>query len=109
MLLSTKFLLNYKIIKLIKNIDFKLTQDQKKAVVEINKDLNSEFKMFRLLQGDVGSGKTIVAFISAANVISCGWQVAMMAPTTILANQHYENIKDLLSPCLLYTSDAADE
>ena len=82
-------------IKLIKNIDFKLTQDQKKAVVEISKDLNSEFKMFRLLQGDVGSGKTIVAFISAANVISCGWQVAMMAPTEILAKQHYDLAKKI--------------
>ena len=49
----------------------------------------SDYKMFRILQGDVGSGKTIVSFIAAANTIKSKWQVALMAPTEILAKQHY--------------------
>ena len=78
----------YKIIT--DNIKFKLTNNQIKIINEINKDLKSEFKMFRLLQGDVGSGKTIVSFLAAANVIKSNWQVALMAPTEILAMQHYK-------------------
>ena len=74
----------------IKNkVDFELTNDQNVALDEINKDLKSNQKMFRLLQGDVGSGKTIVALIASANVISSGFQVCLMAPTEILARQHY--------------------
>ena len=74
----------------IKNkVDFELTNDQNVALNEINKDLKSNQKMFRLLQGDVGSGKTIVALIASANVISSGFQVCLMAPTEILARQHY--------------------
>jgi|TARA_B100000959_G_scaffold269176_1_gene314686 ATP-dependent DNA helicase RecG len=74
----------------IKNkIGFELTNDQKIAIEQINDDLKSNQKMFRLLQGDVGSGKTIVAFIASANVISSGFQVCFMAPTEILAKQHY--------------------
>ena len=74
----------------IKNeIEFKLTNDQQLSLVDINKDLMSKSKMFRLLQGDVGCGKTIVALISALNVISSGFQVALMAPTEILARQHF--------------------
>ena len=76
--------------KIIKNINFDLTINQKKIIYDIDKDLKSEFKMFRLLQGDVGSGKTIVSFIAAANVIRSNWQVALMAPTEILAKQHYK-------------------
>jgi len=75
--------------KIIKNFNFLLTNNQKKIIEEINKDLKSDFKMFRLLQGDVGSGKTIVSFIAAANVIRSNYQVALMAPTEILARQHY--------------------
>ncbi len=75
--------------KIIKNLDFILTANQTKIINEINSDLKSDFKMFRLLQGDVGSGKTIISFIAAANVIKSNWQVALMAPTEILAKQHY--------------------
>ena len=76
-----------------KKIKFELTNDQKKALSEINKDLNSSQKMFRILQGDVGTGKTIVALISSLNVINSGYQVAFMAPTEILAKQHYSLAK----------------
>jgi ATP-dependent DNA helicase RecG len=76
-------------------LNFKLTNDQQKSLIDINKDLLSKSKMFRLLQGDVGSGKTIVSLISALNVISSGFQVALMAPTEILAKQHYNLAKNL--------------
>ena len=76
--------------KIIKNLDFKLTNDQKESLNQINKDLSSKEKMFRLLQGDVGSGKTIVSLLAAANAVESGYQVAIMAPTEILANQHYQ-------------------
>ena len=75
--------------KLIYNFDFRLTKNQISVIKEIDNDLQSEYKMFRLLQGDVGSGKTIVSLIAAANVIKSNWQVALMAPTEILAKQHY--------------------
>ena len=68
---------------------------KKASLEDINKDLNSKSKMFRLLQGDVGSGKTIVALISSLSVISSGFQVALMAPTEILARQHYTLAKKL--------------
>ena len=71
------------------HLNFKLTKDQLTVLNEINYDLVSHSKMFRLLQGDVGSGKTIVALIAAANVAESGQQVAFMAPTEILASQHY--------------------
>ena len=81
--------------KIIKNLDFFLTKDQNKALNEINKDLSSSKKMFRLLQGDVGSGKTIVSLLSALNTIYSGFQVAVMAPTEILARQHFNLAKKL--------------
>ena len=73
-----------------KSFGFNLTKGQNKILEEIDKDLKSESRMFRLLQGDVGSGKTILALIAAANVLEDGFQVAFMAPTEILAKQHYE-------------------
>jgi ATP-dependent DNA helicase RecG len=82
-------------INIINKLNFDLTNDQKKSLENINDDLNSKSKMFRLLQGDVGSGKTIVALISSLNVISSGFQVALMAPTEILARQHYALAKKL--------------
>ena len=81
--------------ELIDILDFSLTNDQIRAIEEINNDLSSSTKMFRLLQGDVGSGKTIVSLLSAYNTINSGFQVAMMAPTEILAKQHYNLAKKI--------------
>ena len=80
---------------LIDKLDFSLTDDQQKSLNEINKDLSSPNKMFRLLQGDVGSGKTIVSLLAAINSINSGFQVAFMAPTEILARQHFNLAKKL--------------
>ena len=80
---------------IIDKLDFSLTSDQVKTLGEINKDLCSSTKMFRLLQGDVGSGKTIVSLLSAINSVISGFQVAIMAPTEILARQHYILAKSL--------------
>ena len=80
---------------LIKNLDFTLTNDQINSLKEINNDLCSSTKMFRLLQGDVGSGKTIVALLSAFNTINSGFQVSVMAPTEILAKQHFNLAKKI--------------
>ncbi len=80
----------------IKNLPFELTNDQKKALDEIIHDLNSKHRMNRLLQGDVGSGKTIVAILAMYYNYLCGYQSALMAPTEILAVQHYNNIRELL-------------
>ena len=86
-----------KIDKFIKNLSFELTTDQKEAVNDILFDLETPKRMNRLLQGDVGSGKTIVAFISIyANYLS-KYQGALMAPTEILATQHYESAKKIFS------------
>ena len=74
---------------IIDKLDFSLTDDQQKSLNEINKDLSSPNKMFRLLQGDVGSGKTIVSLLAAINTINSDFQVAFMAPTEILARQHF--------------------
>ncbi len=79
-----------------KKLGFNLTKDQINAINEINTDLKSDQKMFRLLQGDVGSGKTIVALIACRNVISSKFQTCIMAPTEILANQHFNLANDIL-------------
>ena len=78
----------------IKKLKFKLTSDQMNAIEEIENDLKSKEKMFRLIQGDVGSGKTIVSLISALNTIKSGFQVAFMVPTEILAKQHFNFASD---------------
>ena len=83
-----------------KSLNFKLTNDQNKAIEVINKDLKSKQRMFRLIQGDVGSGKTIVSIIAALNTIKSGYQVSMMVPTEILARQHYNFInKNFADKC----------
>jgi len=83
--------------KIISNLRFQLTKNQIDIINEINIDISSQSKMFRLLQGDVGSGKTIVALIAAANVVESGYQVAFMAPTEILTNQHYSLANKIFS------------
>jgi len=82
---------------IMKKIDFQLTKDQLNSISEINNDLRSDRKMFRLLQGDVGSGKTIVSLIASLNVIQSKFQVAFMAPTEILAKQHFNLAKKILN------------
>lgn len=82
--------------KFISSLSFELTGDQTKAINEIIEDLKSPHRMNRLLQGDVGSGKTIVSFISMYANALAGYQSALMAPTEILATQHYNNLKELL-------------
>ena len=79
----------------IEKLPFKLTIDQLKSVDSIYEDLTSKYRMNRLLQGDVGSGKTIVSFIAMYINSLSGYQSALMAPTEILAVQHYENIKNI--------------
>jgi len=73
----------------IKKLPFQLTTSQKSVLKEINEDLLSNNRMFRIIQGDVGSGKTIVSLLAIINVINSGYQCALMAPTEILARQHY--------------------
>jgi len=78
------------------NLPFELTNAQKRVLKEIRKDLNTGAHMNRLLQGDVGSGKTIVALLSILIALDNGFQAALIAPTSILASQHFESISDLL-------------
>lgn len=82
----------------IDSLPFELTGGQKKAVNEILNDLNSDIPMARLLQGDVGSGKTVVATIMLLAGVENGYQGALMAPTEILAQQHYNNLQQWLTP-----------
>ena len=100
--------------KFINNLPFKLTPDQLKAVNEIYEDLNSPRRMNRLLQGDVGSGKTLVAIIAIYINYLSGYQSALMVPTEILARQHYETIKKLfekynINICLITSKIKAKE
>jgi len=84
--------------RLLDQLPFGLTGAQLRAMAEIAADLAQPYPMQRLLQGDVGAGKTIVAALAACQAISAGWQAAFMAPTEILAEQHYLKLKDWLEP-----------
>jgi ATP-dependent DNA helicase RecG len=86
------------VARLYRALPFTLTGAQARVVAEISADLARPFPMHRLLQGDVGSGKTVVAAIAAAQAIEAGVQVAMMAPTEILAEQHFRKLVDWLEP-----------
>ncbi|PPD40920.1 MAG: ATP-dependent DNA helicase RecG [Methylocystis sp.] len=79
-------------------LPFTLTGAQKRALGDIGADLGSDTRMLRLVQGDVGSGKTVVAALAMASVVECGRQAALMAPTEILARQHYERLSPLMGP-----------
>ena len=81
-------------------LPFALTQAQHRVVAEISQDLERPQPMHRLLQGDVGSGKTVVAALAAAQCIDAGWQCALMAPTEILAEQHFRKLIGWLEPVL---------
>ncbi len=81
--------------KILKKLPFELTVSQKKVLEEINIDLKNQTRMFRIIQGDVGSGKTIVALLAIANIIEGKYQCAFMSPTEILANQHYKSAKKI--------------
>ena len=83
---------------LLKALPFTLTEAQQRVLQEIRTDLLANYPMQRLLQGDVGSGKTVVAALAAAQAIDSGYQAALMAPTEILAEQHFRKIESWLSP-----------
>ena len=84
-----------KMSEIIDKLPFKLTKAQLKVLEEIDNDMESTKNMNRLLQGDVGSGKTVVAMVASYKAVKCGYQVAIMAPTAILASQHLESFKSL--------------
>ena len=88
---------NVRISEVINNLPFKLTKAQLKVLEEIDTNMESNKTMNRLLQGDVGSGKTIVSIISAYKAVKSGYQVAVMAPTAILATQHLESFSEILN------------
>lgn len=80
---------------IINKLPFQLTNAQRRVLEEIDNDMEAEKSMNRLLQGDVGSGKTVIAMCSAYKAVKCGYQAAIMAPTAILATQHLENFKKI--------------
>jgi ATP-dependent DNA helicase RecG len=90
--------------KLLEIIPFKLTTAQERVCSEITLDLTRNVPMHRLLQGDVGSGKTVVAALAAAKCIDAGWQCALMAPTEILAEQHFRKLLSWLEPLGITTA-----
>ena len=91
-----KYSSEIKMSEVINELPFKLTRAQLKVLEEIDYDMESEKSMNRLLQGDVGSGKTIVSIIAAYKAVKSGYQVAIMAPTSILATQHLESFSNML-------------
>jgi len=88
---------NAKMSDIIDKLPYKLTGAQARVLAEIDKDMESHKSMNRLLQGDVGSGKTAVAMVACYKAVKSGYQAAVMVPTAILAKQHYENFKNMLT------------
>ncbi len=84
--------------KTLDSLPFQLTADQKQALTEITQDMEDTRPMRRLLQGDVGSGKTVIAILALIKTVENGFQGALMAPTEILAEQHYRTLQELLDP-----------
>ena len=96
---TTEFSINHSLSdKLLKSLDFQLTKAQNRSIEEINKDIASSNPMLRLLQGDVGSGKTIVAVFALLQAVENNFQTAVMAPTEILARQHLQSFSIYLNP-----------
>jgi ATP-dependent DNA helicase RecG len=87
-----------KVEALVKSLPFQMTGAQKRVFTEIKSDLEKPHPMHRLVQGDVGSGKTLVSFMAALYAIESGFQTCLMAPTEILAEQHYKNAQKVLAP-----------
>lgn len=81
---------------LLENLRFELTRAQERAVESIIRDMRSPYPMHRLIQGDVGCGKTIVALLAMLNAVECGYQAVLMAPTEVLAEQHYLSVYGLI-------------
>ena len=92
-----EFSKDVKMSDVINSLPFRLTKAQLRVVEEIDGDMESKKPMNRLLQGDVGSGKTVVAMIAAYKAVKCGYQMVIMAPTAILATQHFESFTEILS------------
>ena len=93
-----KFDTNIKMQDVIDTLPFTLTNAQKRVLNEIDKDMEKDTAMNRLLQGDVGSGKTVVSIVAAYKAVKSGYQAAIMAPTAILADQHLKNFTKMLEP-----------
>ncbi|MGE5892810.1 MAG: ATP-dependent DNA helicase RecG [bacterium] len=96
-----------------RSLPFTFTNSQNKVIEEIFSDMAEPHPMNRLIQGDVGSGKTVVALMAMLRAVECGYQAALMAPTELLAQQHYANIRNLLDGmdvnCALYTSKTREQ
>ncbi|KXB67776.1 ATP-dependent DNA helicase RecG [Parvimonas sp. KA00067] len=92
---AINFAIKKETFEFINSLKFKLTKSQNKVLDDIFRDMSSDKQMNRLIQGDVGCGKTIVSFIAMFNVVKNGFQSVLMAPTEILARQHFENAKEL--------------
>lgn len=105
---SSVVITDYDEMPIRKEIGFQLTEAQEKVLKEIKEDFNKEFVMNRLIQGDVGSGKTALAMIAAFIVVKNGYQAVLMAPTDVLANQHFKSFCEVFEPlgikCQLLTS-----